>query len=105
MCAGKASLALVLCSVSVTLDYTDQGNAIDWGSWRTFMDQSTGTKMKYYGIIEWHNGQFNCVYAPYNTDEEAYAHIDRLRQSTYVKRSPFPITYTVTLMYAPTFVP
>lgn len=37
--------------------------------------------MVYYGIFEYNNREFNCIYAPYGSEHEAWMGVDRLKEA------------------------
>lgn len=55
--------------------------------------------MIYYAIVEFHNGQFNCVYAPYTSFTDACDHRDRLAKRW--TGLPVTITFQITKTYHP----
>ena len=60
--------------------------------------------MVYWAIIEFHNGQYDSVRAPYNSQSEAFEHLDKVK--AYRKKYPNPIAYTweVVKTYRPDWI-
>lgn len=59
---------------------------------------------QYWAIVEIHNGMFNCVYAPYDSQEEADIHRDKLKAFRKANPVPVDIKYTLTKVYHPSYV-
>jgi hypothetical protein len=58
----------------------------------------------YWAIIETHNGEFNSVQGPYNSDMEAYDHIDKLRAHRAKYPLPLKIEWKATKVLHPSYV-
>ena len=62
-----------------------------------------GTIKVYYGIFEYHNGELNCVYAPYTYQNDGWDGVDRLKAERKAKDelNRVNITYQVKRLHAP----
>jgi len=60
--------------------------------------------MVYWGIVELQNGIFNSVTAPYNSQLEAYDHLDKIK--AYRAKNPGPIKFKwlVVKIYRPDYI-
>ena len=58
----------------------------------------------YWAIVEFQNGLFDCIRAPYDSQSEAYDHLDKIRE--YRKKNPNPIRYSwlVIRVYNPSYI-
>ena len=68
-----------------------------------FVNPSCEGRM-FWAIVEFQNGMFNSVQAPYDSQEEAMDHLDKIK--AYRAKNPNPIEYTweIVITYQPSYV-
>lgn len=60
--------------------------------------------MVFWCIVELHNGELNSVQRPYNSDMDAYDHLDKLKAHRKAHPVPIKITWKVTEVLHPNYV-
>jgi hypothetical protein len=60
--------------------------------------------MIYWVVLEYHAGHLNSVRGPYNSDIEAYAHIDKCKDYRSKRPIPFRVTWKAVKTYPPEYV-